>query len=445
MYWDIGQLAFVEGEFSDEEWRELTVSLQGLPVDFPLLSLRNLPYNYLPGPCRPKVSVYLRLQGLLRGAGGLEEASRETRKIEGTPRGRPAKAKLTAQRRALRSALRTHVPERARDHIRSLYTAAKTKAVYSSNTAEYVAWCSEDGVEPYPTSVRRLEVFGGCLSLMESSMYKTPHALIKAIVAENLARGFVLHDPVGDIPRLLRALEKEAPDTVQKEPLGLEQFRHVFRAVRSVDEYSAALQLLGEHFTLLRSCSMQSIRTEDIRLSKDRVRVVWHCSKGRGNCTRELCFDRIDLVPPLLLPDAPNGAPARIRYCPVEVFSLLKKMALARGAELLCPFPTYAKYYGVLCGTEARRGVLDSLRNLSSAGRCGNPYGTHSARVGGCCTLLKAGMDPDQVVTMGDWADAAMIRRYGEKVLRDPHCVQAVRFYCPVTLAHVYTSRGAAL
>ncbi|KAJ9457604.1 hypothetical protein DIPPA_59005 [Diplonema papillatum] len=120
-------------------------------------------------------------------------------------------------------------------------------------------------------------------------------------------------------------------------------------------------------------------------------------------------------------------------------------MALARGAELLCPFPTYAKYYGVLCGTEARRGVLDSLRNLSSAGRCGNPYGTHSARVGGCCTLLKAGMDPDQVVTMGDWADAAMIRRYGEKVLRDPHCVQAVRFYCPVTLAHVYTSRGAAL
>ncbi|KAJ9470214.1 hypothetical protein DIPPA_03832 [Diplonema papillatum] len=437
--WDIGQLSSRRSEFTDEEWEGLNESLKRLPWDFPPASLWSLPYNHLPVPRPPKISAFHRLQGMLQGKRGPEEASPETREV-GAVAPEPAKRRATAQRLALRDVLRTQTQESARDHIRKKYTTEGTKAAYKSNTAEYVSWCDESGVAPYPASVRRLEAFGGCLT---SSSYKTPHALVKAIVAEKLARGFVLSDPAGDVPRLLRTLEREAPDAEQKEPLGLEQFRQIFRGVRSVDGYSAALQLLGEHFTLLRARSMQAIRTEDVGLGEGKVRVVWHISKGKGNCTRALCIDEIDLVPPLLLPSAPDGAPGRVRYCPVEVFFLLKKMALAKGSDLLCPFPTYSSYYGALCGTGARRGVLQDLNQQGPAGRNGNAYG--SARIGGCCTLLMAGMGPDQVVTMGDWADVGMVRRYGEKVLRDPHCVQPVRFYCPITLVHVYTSRGAAI
>ncbi|KAJ9460746.1 hypothetical protein DIPPA_02769 [Diplonema papillatum] len=442
--WDIGQLSSRRGEFTDEEWEGLNESLKRLPAGFPPASLGGLPYNYLPVPRPPKVSAYHRLQSMLRGKRGPEEAFRETREVGGVAQ-EPAKRRATTQRLALRDVLRTQTSEHARDHMRSKYTTEGTKAAYKSNTAEYVSWCNEEGVAPYPASVRRLEAFGGCLTMMGSSSYKTPHALVKAIVAENLAKGFVLSDPAGDVPRMLRALEREAPDAEQKEPLGLEQFRQIFSEVRSVDGYSAALQLLGEHFTLLRARSMQAIRTEDVVFGEGKVRVVWRISKGKGNCTRALCFDEINLVSPLLLPSAPDGAPGRVRYCPVEVFSLLKRMALARGSELLCPFTTYSSYYGALCGTGARRGVLQDLNQQGPAGRNGNVYGTHSARIGGCCTLLRAGMDPDQVVTMGDWADVGMVRRYGERVLRDPHCVQPVRFYCPDTLAHVYTSRGAAI
>ncbi|KAJ9445380.1 hypothetical protein DIPPA_03731 [Diplonema papillatum] len=215
--WDIGQLSSRRGEFTDEEWEGLNESLKRLPGDFPPASLWSLPYNYLPVPRPPKVSAYHRLQSMLKGKRGLEEASRETREVRAAAQA-PAKRRATAQCLALRDVLRTQTPERARDHIRSKYT----NAACESGMAEYVSWCNEGGVAPYPASVRRLEAFGGCLTMMGSSSYEKPHALVKAIVAENLAKGFVLSDPAGDIPRLLKTLEREAPDAVRKEPLGLE-------------------------------------------------------------------------------------------------------------------------------------------------------------------------------------------------------------------------------
>ncbi|KAJ9438377.1 hypothetical protein DIPPA_06986 [Diplonema papillatum] len=53
-------------------------------------------------------------------------------------------------------------------------------------------------------------------------------------------------------------------------------------------------------------------------------------------------------------------------------------------------------------------------------------------------------MDPIQVKKMGDWAADSMVTYYGDKVLRDPGCVEAVRFYNPVSLAHMYTARFKA-
>ncbi|KAJ9438325.1 hypothetical protein DIPPA_23889 [Diplonema papillatum] len=323
--------------------------------------------------------------------------------------------------------------------MRSLYTAAGTRRVYNSNTATYREWCASEGVQPYPATVRRLETFGGYLSGMEDEAYKAPHNIINAILAENTADGWVLEDPADDIRRMIRALKRAAPDPESGEPLGAAQFRQIFGFVRTVGEYGAALQLLGEHFTLLRASSMQSILTEDVRVGEGGVRVEWTMSKAKGTCSRYLTFESINLLPPLLLPNGPDGVPESIRYCPVEVFSLLKLMA--KGRRLLCPFPVYASFRDALRGTAGKRGILQPLNDGDGSGRTRARFLTLSARKGGCCTLLKSGMDPMQVQKMGDWASGDMVTHYGEKVLRDPGCVEAVRFYNPVSLAHFYTAR----
>ncbi|KAJ9463785.1 Retrovirus-related Pol polyprotein from type-2 retrotransposable element R2DM [Diplonema papillatum] len=107
---------------------------------------------------------------------------------------------------------------------------------------------------------------------MEDEAYKAPHNIINAILAENTADGWVLEDPADDIRRMIRALKRAAPDPESGEPLGAAQFRQIFGFVRTVGEYGAALQLLGEHFTLLRASSMQSILTEDVRVGEGGVR-----------------------------------------------------------------------------------------------------------------------------------------------------------------------------
>ncbi|KAJ9437372.1 hypothetical protein DIPPA_13121 [Diplonema papillatum] len=349
----------------------------------------------------------------------------------------------TSRRQALKRAIEDVAPDDARSRMRGLYTAASSKRVYRSNTGTYREWCEGEGVQPYPTTVRRLEIFGGYLSSMEGDGYRAPHNVINAIVAENIAGGWVLDDPAGDVRRMIRALKKASPDPESGEPLGAAQFRKVFGFVRTVGEYGAALQLLGEHFTLLRSSSMQSILTDMVQVSKDKVRVEWGMSKSKGTCSRHLTFEKIELAPPLLLPEAPDGAPQAIRYCPVEVFTLLKRMA--QGKRLLCPFPIYASFRDALLGNSRTRGILQPLNRGHAPARSRVPFLTHSARIGGCCTLLKAGMDPIQVQKMGDWASGDMVTHYGEKVLRDPDCVEAVRFYNPTSLAHMYTARNQAV
>ncbi|KAJ9435117.1 hypothetical protein DIPPA_04920 [Diplonema papillatum] len=134
--------------------------------------------------------------------------------------------------------------------MRSLYTTAGTRRVNNSNTATYREWRASEGVHPYPTTVRRLENFGGYLSGMKDEAYKAPHNIINAILAENTADGWVLEDPADDIRRMIRALKRAAPDPESDEPRGAAQSRQIFGFVRTVGGYGADVQLLGEHFTL---------------------------------------------------------------------------------------------------------------------------------------------------------------------------------------------------
>ncbi|KAJ9436714.1 hypothetical protein DIPPA_28347 [Diplonema papillatum] len=426
-------LAGLEGSFSVDEWSKVTGYLAGLPEHTSSGAVGRMQMWALVNPPADPSGVQLfgRLQHLLRARGS--EPS------PGGPEGRPAGKRETTRQRALKRTLEKSSEEEARAHMRSRYTTEGTKRTYSSNTVVYREWCEGKGVPPYPTTVRRLETFAGYLLLMDG--YKAPSGMISAIVSENARAGWVLDDPAGDVGRILKGLKRESPDPESGEPLGLAQFRVIFGRVRTVGAYRAALQLLGEHFTLLRTSSMQSVRTDQVHVSEGKVKVEWGVSKARGRCSRHLTFERVELVPPLCLPEAPDGVPREVRYCPVAVFTQLKGMAGDKA--LLCPYVTYPSFREALGGA-GKPGILSCLNESRPAGRSRAAFVTHSARIGGCCTLLKAGMDPMQVKKMGDWSADSMVTYYGDKVLRDPDCVEAVRFYNPVSLAHMYTARVRA-
>ncbi|KAJ9454134.1 hypothetical protein DIPPA_12205 [Diplonema papillatum] len=106
------------------------------------------------------------------------------------------------------------------------------------------------GVEPYPTTVERLEEFGGHLLLMgdDGAAYRAPQNIIASVLAENKAAGCVLDDPLNIVGRMMAVLGKESPDPQQAEPLGVKEFRAIFDAIRTTGDYGAALQTLGEYF-----------------------------------------------------------------------------------------------------------------------------------------------------------------------------------------------------
>ncbi|KAJ9438780.1 hypothetical protein DIPPA_13028 [Diplonema papillatum] len=433
--------------FMDPEWEALVRSLAKLPEGMPLTSFRMLPCWALPEP-RPAEEVYKRFRSMVAelGAGPRERgpAPGGDGVKDTPPRSPPGQRarRWTPQRAALKRSLSRNSAEVARRAMRARYTTVGSKATYDSNTAGYVSWCGSMGVEPYPTTVERLEEFGGHLLLMgdDGAAYRAPQNIIASVLAENKAAGCVLDDPLNIVGRMMAVLGKESPDPQQAEPLGVKEFRAIFDAIRTTGDYGAALQILGEFFTLLRTSSMRAIRAEDITLSGGRLRVEWRMAKGKRECVRFLTFEAINLVPPLTLSDPPEGAPSSIRFCPVEVFTLLKR--LAGSSQLLCPNCGYRSFREALCGTRTRRGLFADINGMSAGRSPGSrlAYTTHSARVGGCCTLLKAGMGVMQVCELGDWASEDMVRLYGKKLTRDPYCVEAVRFYNPVSLAHCYAA-----
>ncbi len=93
----------------------------------------------------------------------------------------------------------------------------------------------------------------------------------------------------------------------------------------------------------------------------------------------------------------------------------------------------YKEVYKALCGESGILEVLNKALPESS-----RRFTTHSARVGGCCTLHKAGLSKDVVQEIGDWANVQMVI-YSKKLFRGPECVKAVPFYNPAldqVLAH---------
>ncbi|KAJ9456250.1 hypothetical protein DIPPA_24369 [Diplonema papillatum] len=274
--------------FTDPEWEALVAEL---PEGMSLTSFRVLPCWALPEP-RPAEEVDKRFRSMVAelGAGPRERGP--------APGGDGVKD--TPPRSPPGQRARRWTPQRA-----------ALKRPLGRN----VSWCGSMGVEPYPTTVERLEEFGGHLLLMgdDGAAYRAPQSIIASVLAENKAAGCVLDDPLNIVGRMMAVLGKESPDPQQAEPLGVKEFRAIFDAIRTTGDCGAALQILGEFITLLRTSSMRVIRAEDVTLNGGRLRVEWRMAKGKRECMRSLTFEAINLVPPPTLSDPPEGAPSSIR------------------------------------------------------------------------------------------------------------------------------------
>ncbi|KAJ9439903.1 hypothetical protein DIPPA_16059 [Diplonema papillatum] len=348
MSWGTLAAERMSSEFAADEWSALAGSLRQLDSRVTLNSFSSLPWWALPEP-RPGRELYEKFKGL---------AAAPSLRAEAQSRTGSARTHNTAQRDALRATIARHSREEARRAIRECLLEPSSRAAYASSTQVYREWCSEIGVRPYPAEVSRIEDFAGYLRLTqteEEDGFRAPYNLVKAIVAENKSEGHGLSDPSKRIRSVVAALQKKSPNPEQEEPLGLAQWRLVFSEIETQDQLNAGLQLLAEHFTLLRTSSMQSLRTSDVELGKRTARVVWRVSKGEGEgFSNVLEFEEIDLVPPLSLSKALAGVSGRsIPYCPVRVFRALKSRA--GGNELLCPYTSYPSFYKALVGGAGKR------------------------------------------------------------------------------------------
>ena len=91
----------------------------------------------------------------------------------------------------------------------------------------------------------------------------------------------------------------------------------------------------------------------------------------------------------------------------------------------------------VLCGYKDRRGLLE---RAGIDDPVGSVTGWHSPRVGGACTLLRAGLSETIVQKVGFWESPDMVGHYAKQMIHNPLCVEPFAFYNPRALEASYSS-----
>ena len=114
---------------------------------------------------------------------------------------------------------------------------------------------------------------------------------------------------------------------------------------------------------------------------------------------------------------------------PLCMYRLLKAMPALSDGEHATPFRHYAEYERNL------RGLFKKADIASIWGKARN-WTTHSARVGGATTLLKAGYPVEIIQVLGDWKDVTVCQKYAREVILNPDCVCPYAFHNTRALAH---------
>jgi hypothetical protein len=242
--------------------------------------------------------------------------------------------------------------------------------------------------------------------------------------------------PMPEVDEVVDFLDDEQKDDQeQAEPLTLKMADMFCKASRSDEEVRFALTMLGSRLTVARSECFSFLRAENIKFDgNDAVRIELTHLKGRSEKYNLKC--RMEALPEDVVFTTKLGG-VQMKICPVQVFQMIQAKLESR---------PNAPLYGSDTGTAATAAVNKRLDELCTNqgianvedGRRRKLYTSHSFRIGGVCSLLRAGLQIATISTLADWK-SSMIMRYARKVMLDPTVAEPYKSYNPTSLALCYT------
>jgi hypothetical protein len=293
-------------------------------------------------------------------------------------------------------------------------------------------------ITPYPMTIDVMNLFCGHLLISD---YKRPENELNAALAMN-SIDHTLDDPKGDVSLNLKAFERAGVATEQSLPVSLRDFKIFAENVTCLRDLDAFLATLGAWFLCARPDSFLSIDTKRVILSNNKVQIKITKAKGKHSFKHEPELEKLPQGEVLKLENY-DGSVKSIKLCPVAVFKTLKDRAVG---DTISNFGSgtagYAKWETAVRRLMKKCGH-DDLALKADPERARFGYTLYMSRVGGVCTLLKAGLDPVIITTLAAW-ESDVISRYGAKVALQPDCVDGMRFFNPVSHANRYNSGSAA-
>eukprot|EP00396_MALV-II-16_sp_LP-1_P000430 gene430-127_t len=311
--------------------------------------------------------------------------------------------------------------------LEAAFLAEGTRSTYRSCVNKYLEVCSANGIaETWPCTIQSVRMFSATL---KRDGFKSPATYLAAVVRRNKDMGFALDDPFGELKDFGVSCERGLPAQSQVTAASLETIRRMWKAVASELDHDAFVVFVACFVCLSRAEAMLSIDFDRIRDVKGSasgglsvVEITFSAQKGklRGN-GHTIEFEQ--LSEPLVL-----QGKAEFVLCPARVLRLVK----ARRATASFSYRDYNRALESIFG---RAGL--SAKNVLNANRAA--FCSHSARVGGCCVLLRSGLSESIVRAIANWSEgSSMLQHYSRMVALRPSVVEAWRFYNPIALSGSY-------
>jgi hypothetical protein len=348
----------------------------------------------------------------------------------------------SAKRDAFLDLVESLDPDTAVADLRAAAVAPSTRGTYSSEVEKYVAFVDRFNAahgtshSAFPASVAVVELFA---AFLKASSYRNPavafFAVLRAAKDRGQPEGWM---PAGKQQDILNGLERGKAGEEQARPINMPLLRRLAAGVKSQQDMDVFVAVLAAFFMLVRVDSLTKLRSSDILpLPNGGTQVRVGNLKGEIKISdHKFEFEQLQDPPaPFQISFlSPDNRPVRrsIPCCPASLLRLLRTEAVESGRASLVAFPTAQKLQRSFDVLVSRSGI----ENVEE-GRARKLYTMHSTRVGGVCSLLKAGLEPRVVSAIAAWA-SDQVRRYGDMVMRLPGCATAFPFYNPVALAGSY-------
>ncbi len=307
-----------------------------------------------------------------------------------------------------------------------LHETDKSKYVARGVAEKAIRWTTLSRVHTH-TSRCAYTTLAAFSEFLRQSDFKSP-TYIHAVIRENKD---LRHPPVApeDVKDILSAFERDQEEPEQDEPFSLDLLRKLFAACETDIDINTALVACGAFFTLSRIDSFLHLKKADINcVSDDCIRLTPTVLKGHKRVSdKPVEFERIDSEMPF------TSCIGDIVCCPVAIMLILRDRAPS-GSDSLVHFNSYDKYERSLKALMRKA----SIEYEPSEGRKRARYSTHSSRIGGVCTLLRAGLSESVISIVARWK-SDMIKRYAERVVLMPTIVQPCKFYNPRALKNSYS------